>query len=197
MTRDYSDYITDILNSIDEIDEFIGDIEYEIFSTDKKTINAVIRSLEVIGEAATKIPRDIRERWPEIPWKRMAGMRNKLIHEYFGVDLEIVWEVCTDEIPPLKPSIERLLKEMANDDFSKLSRPRYPMPDFVKDALMETGLLNAYKSRPPYQQNDYIGWITRAKREETRQKRLAQMLYELERGDLYMNMKYKQRSSGK
>jgi uncharacterized protein YdeI (YjbR/CyaY-like superfamily) len=84
---------------------------------------------------------------------------------------------------------------MANDDFSKLTRPRYPMPDFVRDALQKTGLFDAYKSRPPYQQNDYIGWITRAKREETRQKRLAQMLYELERGDLYMNMKYKQRRS--
>lgn len=112
MTRDYTDYITDILSSIDEIDEFIGDIEYEIFSTDKKTINAVIRSLEVIGEAATKIPQDIRERWSGIPWKRMAGMRNKLIHEYFGVDLEIVWEVCTNEIPPIKPTIKRLLKEL-------------------------------------------------------------------------------------
>ena len=83
---------------------------------------------------------------------------------------------------------------MSNDDFSNLSRPRYPIPDFVKDALTETGLFDAYKNRPPYQQNDYIGWITRAKREETKQKRLAQMLYELERGDLYMNMKHKPRS---
>ena len=89
------------------------------------------------------------------------------------------------------------MNDSEGDDFSKLTRPRYPMPDFVKDALMQTGLFDAYKSRPPYQQNDYIGWITRAKREETRQKRLAQMLYELERGDLYMNMKYKQRSSRK
>ena len=84
---------------------------------------------------------------------------------------------------------------MANDDFSRLSRPRYPMPDFVKEALTDKDLFGAYKSRPPYQQNDYIGWITPAKRESTRQKRLAQMLYELERGDLYMNMEYRPRKS--
>ena len=79
---------------------------------------------------------------------------------------------------------------MTNADFSRLSRPRYPLPDFVKEALIDKDLLDAYKSRPPYQQNDYIGWITRAKRESTRQRRLAQMLFELERGDLYMKMKH-------
>jgi uncharacterized protein YdeI (YjbR/CyaY-like superfamily) len=65
------------------------------------------------------------------------------------------------------------------------------MPDYVKEALEERGLFDAYKNRPPYQQNDYIGWTTRAKREATRQKRLAQMLDELERGDVYMKMEYK------
>jgi uncharacterized protein with HEPN domain len=109
MNRDYTDYITDILNSIDEINEFTADMDYEIFSLDKKTINAVIRSLEVMGEAAVKIPQDIRERFAEIPWKRMAGMRNKLIHEYFGVDIELVWEVCKNEVPPLRPLLERML----------------------------------------------------------------------------------------
>ncbi len=79
---------------------------------------------------------------------------------------------------------------MIQDDFSSLSRPRYPMPDFIEEALKKSGLKIAYKSRPPYQQNDYIGWITRAKRESTRQKRLDQMLSELERGDVYMKMKY-------
>ena len=68
------------------------------------------------------------------------------------------------------------------------------MPDFVKEALAESGLLTAYKRRPPYQQNDYIGWINRAKRLQTSQKRLAQMLYELERGDLYMKMEYRPRT---
>ena len=79
---------------------------------------------------------------------------------------------------------------MTENDFSKLKRPRYPMPDFVRNALIERGLMEAYKKRPPYQQNDYIGWINRAKREETIHKRLEQMLDELEHGGVYMKMKY-------
>jgi len=77
---------------------------------------------------------------------------------------------------------------MNETDFSSLSRPIHLMPEFVKEALLEQGLLDAYHNRPPYQQNDYIGWINRAKRAETRQKRLDQMLYELERGVIYMKM---------
>lgn len=86
---------------------------------------------------------------------------------------------------------------MSRSDFSRLSRLRYPMPDFVRDALVDTDLMEAYRSRPPYQQNDYVGWISRAKREETKQKRLAQMLFELESGDLYMKMDYKPSRSDK
>ena len=70
------------------------------------------------------------------------------------------------------------------------TRPRYPMPDFFREALDTRGLMNAYLARPPYQQNDYIGWITRAKLEVTKQKRLNQMLDELERGGVYMKMKW-------
>jgi len=69
-------------------------------------------------------------------------------------------------------------------------RPRYPMSDFLRDALNEHGLMDAYRSRPPYQQNDYIGWIQRAKLEATKQKRLAQMLDELKKGNVYMKMKW-------
>lgn len=75
-------------------------------------------------------------------------------------------------------------------DTSRLKRPQYPMPDFVSQALVARGLEQAYRSRPAYQQNDYIGWITRAKRQETRDKRLAQMLDELAAGGVYMNMKH-------
>ena len=83
-------------------------MSYEEFLRDKKTTNAVIRSLEVMGEAAKRIPEVIRENYPDIPWKRMAGMRDKLIHEYAGEDLETVWDVATEELPDLKPKLERL-----------------------------------------------------------------------------------------
>ncbi len=76
-------------------------------------------------------------------------------------------------------------------DFSNLKRQRNPMPDFVKTDLEENGLMNAFNERPAYQQNDYLGWISRAKREETKMKRLQQMLDELKQGGVYMNMKHR------
>ena len=76
-------------------------------------------------------------------------------------------------------------------DFSNLKRPRHPMPGFVKQALEERGLMEAYLERPAYQQNDYIGWINQAKRQETKEKRLRQMLDELEQGGVYMNMEHR------
>lgn len=76
------------------------------------------------------------------------------------------------------------------DDFSNLKRPKHPMPDFVQAALIERGLMDAYHARPAYQQNDYLGWIAKAKREETKLKRLAQMLDELEAGGVYMKMQH-------
>jgi hypothetical protein len=80
-------------------------------------------------------------------------------------------------------------------DFSNLSRPIHPMPQFVEESLVERGLMEAYRARPAYQQNDYIGWIRRAKRVETKQKRLAQMLDELARGDRYMKMVYRPKTN--
>lgn len=84
---------------------------------------------------------------------------------------------------------------MEAKDWSKLKRPRYEMPQFVFEALHKRGLMGAYEARPPYQQNDYVGWITRAKREETVQRRLNQMLEELALGDRYMKMPYRSKSN--
>ncbi len=116
MTRDYRDYLQDLLDSIDESAAFTQGLTFETFSTDKKTVNAVVRSLEVLGEAAKRIPESIQRKSPMTPWKRMAGMRDKLIHEYFGVDLSIVWTVVQEELPPLRAEIERLLRETGSNE---------------------------------------------------------------------------------
>ncbi len=109
--RDFGDYLQDILTSVREINEFTDGMNYDEFTEDKKTVNAVIRSLEVLGEAAKKIPHEIRLKHPDVPWRRMAGMRDKLIHEYFGVDLEKVWLVIKEELHSVAPLIQQILKE--------------------------------------------------------------------------------------
>lgn len=91
--------------------EFIHGITFEQFCGDKKTVNAVLRAIEVIGEAAKGIPEDMRSRYPEVPWKEMAAMRDKVIHFYFGVNKEIVWRVVKDRIPSIRPVIEAILKQ--------------------------------------------------------------------------------------
>ncbi len=115
MKRDYRDYLEDILAAIDESAEFTRDISFEEFVKDRRTVNAVVRTLEVLGEAAGRIPDHLRAKAPGVPWKYMAGMRNKLIHEYFGVDLSIVWTVIRSELPPLRPEIEHVLSELEKE----------------------------------------------------------------------------------
>lgn len=116
MKKNLLDYISDISNAIEEVGDFTQGMDFPEFLSDRKTINAVIRSLEVIGEAAKKIPEEVRKRYSAIPWKRMAGMRDKLIHEYHGVDLEIVWAVVKEELSPVKPLIKKVLEDMEKED---------------------------------------------------------------------------------
>jgi uncharacterized protein with HEPN domain len=80
----------------------------EAFAEDKKTVNAVIRSLEILGEATKRIPKSFRQKYPDIPWSKMAGMRDVLIHDYMGVDLKTVWKVAEERLPELKPPLVRL-----------------------------------------------------------------------------------------
>lgn len=111
MKREFLDYLDDIINAINKVEAFTKDMKYEEFIEDDKTTFAVIRALEIIGEAVKKMPPSIKKQHPQIPWKDMAGMRDKLIHEYFGVKTKVVWETIKQDMPPLKPLFQRILAE--------------------------------------------------------------------------------------
>ena len=112
MKREIGDYIQDILDATSKGTRFVEDMKYEDFIHDDKTVFAVIRAIEVIGEAVKNIPDDVKDKYPKIPWREMAGMRNKLIHAYFGVDIKKIWKAIKEEIPPLKPTFEQMLKDL-------------------------------------------------------------------------------------
>lgn len=113
--REFRDYLNDIIEVIDDIQNFTENISFKDLENDKKTLYAVIRCLEILGEAVKKIPKNVKEKYPDIPWKDMAGMRDVLIHDYFGVDVETVWLTVNEKIPHIKPIVEKMLKEL-NDE---------------------------------------------------------------------------------
>src|SRR3989344_5518164 len=107
-------FIKHIRDSIDEIESFTKNVSKEKFMKEKLIQNAVIRSIEVIGEAVKNLPISFRSKYAEIPWNKIAGMRDKITHHYFGVDLETVWKVIKDDLPELKRNIQMILKENNN-----------------------------------------------------------------------------------
>jgi len=108
--RYYSLYLKDILAAIESIEDFIAEMDLEAFQDDDKTNSAVMRKLEIIGEAVKQVPDEIRQEHPQIPWKEMAGMRAKLIHFYFGVDHHLVWKAITERLPHIKQDIKNVLR---------------------------------------------------------------------------------------
>ena len=111
MSKDLLIYFKDIRLAINSIEKFIEGLDFTQFKADDKTSSAVIRKFEIIGEATKNIPESIRKQYPQIPWKDIAGMRDKLIHAYSEVDLKLVWTTIHQRLPELKSIIEKLIDE--------------------------------------------------------------------------------------
>jgi len=111
MPRDYKIYLEDIVEAIRKIRFFTTGLSLQAFSSDVKTFDAVIRNLEIIGEAIKRVPEEIRSLYPDVEWKKIAGLRDILAHEYFGIDIEIIWDVIHNKFPVLEKQIKQMLEE--------------------------------------------------------------------------------------
>ena len=112
MKRDYIYFLNDIVTHIEKIEKFTKNMSFEEFEVDEKTVSACIREIEVIGEAVKQIPKEIRQKFGDLPWSLMAKMRDKLIHWYFEIDEEIVWKVIDEKLPDIKIKVIQIIKEL-------------------------------------------------------------------------------------
>lgn len=117
--RDYKFYLKDILEAMDSIESFVEGMDLETFQRDDKTASAVIRKFEIIGEAAKQIPEETRQNYTDIPWKEMAGMRDRLIHFYFGVDYQLVWQTIKERLLVVKPLIREVIRKIEEGNKSR------------------------------------------------------------------------------
>jgi len=108
MPRDYRVYLDDIVEAIGKIEEYTRGFSLDDLRKNSMALDAVIRNLEIIGEAAKRIPEDVRRRHPEIEWKKVGGLRDILAHEYFGVDIEILWDIVRNKLGALRTAAERM-----------------------------------------------------------------------------------------
>ena len=109
MSYEFLDFVEDILDAMEKAEILVEDFSYDEFKADFRTNFAVVRALEIVGEAAKRLPASLREEYPAIPWRGMAGMRDRIIHGYDTVDLQIVWDVVKKDMPSIKPQMQQIL----------------------------------------------------------------------------------------
>jgi uncharacterized protein with HEPN domain len=111
MSRDYGLYLADMEHACRKIIRYTSGLSFAEFIEDEKTFDAVVRNLEVIGEAAKHIPSDVRDRYPRVAWSRIAGLRDIVAHEYFGLDVDILWDIIQNHVPALLEEVQRILSQ--------------------------------------------------------------------------------------
>ena len=116
MSNEFLDYVEDILDAMEKAEIMLEGIIFEEFVNDFRINFVVVRALEIVGEATKRLPLSLRRQYPDIPWKRMAGMRDRIIHGYDAVDYEVVWDAVKQEIPQVKPHLEQILRDYADKD---------------------------------------------------------------------------------
>lgn len=110
--RTYRLYLNDIIQAMNKIEKYSQGLDYDSFVSNDMVIDAVLRNIEVIGEAAAQIPETLKQQYSHIPWKKIIGLRNIVIHEYFGVDLDNIWKIVTENIPDTKPHLVKMLEDL-------------------------------------------------------------------------------------
>jgi uncharacterized protein with HEPN domain len=101
-------YLEDILNAIGKIEKYTRNMSKEEFVSNELVIDGVIRNLEIIGEATKKLPKSFRQQYPQVPWKKIAGMRDVLIHDYSGIDIEVIWDTIKEKLPEFKKQVQEI-----------------------------------------------------------------------------------------
>jgi len=119
--RVYTDYLQDIVDYAEKAMRFVQDVSFDDFGDNEEKIFAVVKTLEIIGEAARHLPKSVRDKYAAVPWKQVTGMRDKMTHEYFSVDLEVVWRTVHEDLPPLRDTAKKMLEDLAQPDAAKTS----------------------------------------------------------------------------
>lgn len=109
--RDWKLFVEDVLESIGLIEHYVNNMDLEDFKTDRKTIDAVVRNFEIIGEASKFVPENIKNNYQIVDWKGIVGLRNRIAHEYFGISTVIIWHIIKEELPMLKIQMEQILAD--------------------------------------------------------------------------------------
>ena len=109
--REWKLFVEDILESIELIEEYVKDMVFDDFKEDRKTIDAIVRNFEIIGEASKYIPENVKDKFQNVDWKGMVGLRNRIAHEYFGISLAIVWDIIKLELPVLKEQMKNIYEK--------------------------------------------------------------------------------------